>query len=442
MSAPTLIVGAPFSGSGKTVVTLGLLRALRRRGLRATSFKVGPDYIDPAFHSRATNRPCLNLDSWAMRLQTLVGLLEETARGSDIVVGEGVMGLFDGAPDGSGSTADLAATLDLPVLLVVDAQKLGQSAAAMVEGFVRFREDVEVAAVLFNRVGSPAHAELLREAVDARLSLPVVGALPRDPTLLLPERHLGLVQACEHPELETVLERAADLVEHHLDLDRLLRIARPPSVTVLAGAAVPLEPPASRVAVARDPAFAFIYEATLAGWRRRGVEIVFFSPLADQPPDPEAGAIWLPGGYPELHAGRLATCGRFLAGLRSAADRGAFVFGECGGYMVLGRGLVTREGESVAMAGLLPVETSFASPRLHLGYREVEVAAALPFAAAGSLLRGHEFHFACESRCDGPPLFSRTRDARGRPLGPAGCRIGNVAGSFIHLIDRREEPKP
>lgn len=436
MSAPTLLVGAPSSGSGKTVVTLGILRALRRRGLRPGSFKVGPDYLDPAFHTRATGRPCHNLDSWAMRLQTLVGLLESAGEGCDLVVGEGVMGLFDGAPDGSGSTADVAAMLGLPVLLVVEAQKLGQSAAAIVEGFVRFREDVEVAAVLFNRIGSPAHARLLLEALEARLSLPVVGALPREPALELPERHLGLVQACEHPALETVLERAADLVEAHVDLDRLRRIARPPSLGVLPAVPVPLPPPGSRIAVARDEAFAFLYEAVFAGWRRRGAAILFFSPLADEAPDPSADAVWLPGGYPELHAGRLAACGRFLSGLRAAATRGAFVFGECGGYMVLGRGLVTRTGERCAMADLLPVETSFADPRLHLGYREAELAADLPLGPGGGRLRGHEFHFAREVARDGPPLFAAVRDARGRELGPAGSRVGTVAGSFLHLVDR------
>jgi cobyrinic acid a,c-diamide synthase len=436
VSAPVLLVGAPSSGSGKTVVTLGILRALRRRGLRVASFKVGPDYIDPAFHERATGRPCCNLDSWAMRLATLVGLLEAVGRDADIVVGEGVMGLFDGAPDGSGSTADLAALLDLPVLLVVEVQKLGQSAAAIVEGFVRFREDVEVVAVLFNRTGSPAHAALLREALAARLSTPVVGCLPRDPALALPERHLGLVQASEHPDLEKVLERAADLVAEHVDLDRLLRVARPPSVTVLPTRPVPLPPPGQRIAVARDRAFAFLYEAVLAGWRRQGAEMSFFSPLADEAPEPTADAVWLPGGYPELHAGRLALNRRFLDGLRAAAARGAFVFGECGGYMVLGRGLVTREGERCAMAGLLPVETSFAAPRLHLGYREVALAADIPLGAGGTRLRGHEFHFATETLREGPPLFASARDARDCELGPAGCRAGTVAGSFVHLIDR------
>lgn len=436
MSAPVLLIGAPSSGSGKTVVTLGILRALRRRGLRVAAFKVGPDYIDPAFLARASGRPCLNLDSWAMRLATLVGLLETAGRDVDILVGEGVMGLFDGAPDGSGSTADLAALLDLPVLLVVDVQRLGQSAAALVEGFVRFRDEVEVAAVLFNRVGSPAHAELLREALAARLSTPVVGCLPRDPALVLPERHLGLVQACEHPDLERLLEHAADLVQEHIELDRLLRIARPPSVTVLPTRPVPLAPPGQRLAVAHDQAFAFLYEAVLAGWRQAGAEISFFSPLADEAPQAAADAVWLPGGYPELHAGRLAANQRFLTGLRAAAARGAFIFGECGGYMVLGRGLIAPTGESYAMAGLLPVETSFAAPRLHLGYREVALAADLPLGACGARLRGHEFHFASETLCDGPPLFASTRDARGRELGPTGCRLGTVAGSFIHLIDQ------
>ncbi len=438
MSAPFILVAAPASGSGKTVLTLGLLRAMQKRGLRVGSFKVGPDYIDPAFHSHITGRPCPNLDSWAMRFSTLVGLLEEAGREVDLVIGEGVMGLFDGAPDGSGSTADLAALFGLPVVLVIEAQKLGQSAAAIAEGFLRFREDVEVVGVIFNRVGSSAHAELLREACDARFSTPVLGSLPRDADLVLPERHLGLVQASEHTTLGTVVECAAGLVERHLDLDRFLRLARNPSVSVLAADVKPLPPLGQRIAVARDSAFAFCYPSLLEGWRRQGTEISFFSPLGDEPPDDMADAVFLPGGYPELHAERLARHRRFLAGLRAAARRGAFIYGECGGYMVLGRHLVDRRGEGHEMAGLLPVVTSFEHPRLHLGYRQMVLAADLPLGSRAESFRGHEFHFAAERERAGEPLFASTLDARGRWLGAAGCRACNVAGSFLHLIDRSD----
>ena len=438
MSTPTLLVAAPASGSGKTVVTLGLLRAFARQGRRVDSFKVGPDYIDPAFHARATGRPCANLDSWAMRFSTLAGLLEETGRQSDLVIGEGVMGLFDGAPDGSGSTADLAALFGLPVVLVVEAQKLGQSVAAVVEGFLRFREDVEIVGLVLNRIGSPAHAEILREACDARFSLPLLGCIPRHADLHLPERHLGLVQASEHRHLADAIERAADVVERHLDLARILRLARAPSVSVLASTVRPLPTPGQRIAVARDEAFAFAYASVLEGWRRQGAEILCFSPLADEAPDRTADAVYLPGGYPELHAERIAANATFLEGLREAAGRGAFVFGECGGYMVLGRELVDRAGASHAMAGLLPVRTSFARPRLHLGYREMILAERSPLGHIRCGFRGHEFHFAEELERGGKPLFSEVRDVRGRSLGTAGVREGSVAGSFLHLIDRTD----
>jgi cobyrinic acid a,c-diamide synthase len=435
LSAPAVLVAAPASGAGKTLVTLGILRALRRRGLAVSSFKVGPDYIDPAFHHAASGRPCLNLDGWGMRFETLAALMEEAGRGAELVMGEGVMGLFDGAADGSGSTADLAATFGLPVVLVVDARGMGASAAAVVDGFRRHRDDVLVAGVLFNRVASPAHARLLAAACDGRFAIPLVGCLRREPDLALPSRHLGLVQACEHPALETFLERAADLVTGCLDLDLLLRLARPPSVTVLGPDARPLPPLGQRIAVARDAAFGFVYEATLAGWRREGAEIVCFSPLADQAPDPAADAVYLPGGYPELHLPALADCARCLGGLRAAAARGAFLFGECGGYMALGRSLVDGAGQGHAMAGLLPIVTSFARPRLQLGYRRIETLAATPLGGVGSRFRGHEFHCACEVVREGPGLF-RARGADGGETALAGAVSGRVGGSFLHLIDR------
>ncbi len=437
MSPPAIVVAAAASGSGKTVLTLGLLAALRRRGLRVGSFKVGPDYIDPAFHARITGRPCVNLDTWGMRLETLVGLLEEAGRGVDLLVGEGVMGLFDGAPDGRGSTADLVALLGLPVVLVVDAQRLGQSAAAIVEGFLRFREDVEVAAVVFNRVAGGAHARLLEEALAARSSIPLLGHLPRDGALELPERHLGLVQAVEQRHLKEMVERAGELVAEYLDLDRLQRLARPASIAALGPPPLQLPPPGQHIAIARDEAFAFVYESVLAGWRRAGAHLSFFSPLQDEAPGVGVDAVVLPGGYPELHAERLAHNRRFLEGLRRAAGRGAFIYGECGGYMVLGRHLTDRAGISYLMAGLLPIATSFAAPRLHLGYREVQLAADGPLGPAGSRYAAHEFHFARETHHEGPPLFAHVTDARGRELAPAGCRVGTVAGSFLHLLDRR-----
>lgn len=440
MSAPGIVIAAPASRSGKTTVTLALLRAFVQRGLVVGSFKVGPDYLDPMWHARASGRPCVNLDAWAMRIETLAGLADQVAADVELVLGEGVMGLFDGARDGHGSTADLASLFDLPVILLVDASGMGASAAALVEGFTHHRDDVEIAGVLFNRVAGPAHEAILRRACDDRFAQPVLGCLPTDPRLALPERHLGLVQAEELADLDDFLDRAAEVVRERVDLDRLTRLARPFGLGLYGPPPRPLRPLGQRIALARDLAFSFAYGATVEGWRIAGAEIVPFSPLADQPPDPGADAVFLPGGYPELHAGRLAANRGFLDGLRAAAARGAFVYGECGGFMTLGRTLIDREGRAHAMAGLLPVVTSFAEPRLHLGYRRLKVLAPTPLGRAATTYRGHEFHYASLIHADqATPLFEVT-DARHEPLGQVGAVIGAVAGSFIHLIDRTSEP--
>ena len=480
---PGIMIGAPASGSGKTTVTLALLRHLRERGVRVGSLKVGPDYIDPAFHAAASGRACLNVDPWAMRESTLAAAVGAAAEDADLVVVEGVMGLFDGATADEGSTADVAAALGWPVVLVVDASAMAASAAAVVHGFASYRSDVDIAGVIYNRVGSDRHAELLVEAT-ARTGRPVLGCLRRAAALALPDRHLGLVQASEHPDLERFLRNAASAIGSAVDVDALLRVARtealepaaepagagrseprrgprqgglavpapprrargtdtefvdPCAVGRPGGRAAPLPVFGQRIAVARDEAFAFAYPLVLDGWRRAGAEVLPFSPLADELPSPVADAVYLPGGYPELHAGRLAGASRFIAGLRAAAARGAVVYGECGGYMVLGDSLVDADGEAHAMAGLLPVATTFAKRRLTLGYRTAHALAGGPLGAAGTGYRGHEFHYARVLREDGDEGLFRCADARGRDLGPAGRRIGRIMGSFVHLIDRMDE---
>ncbi len=436
MPAPGLIVAAPASGSGKTVVTLGLLRALARAGVAVASAKAGPDYIDPAFHAAASGRPCLNLDPWAMRPATLAAAASRLGEDAELVVCEGVMGLFDGATVDEGSTADLAAAFGWPVVLVVDARAQAASAAAVVRGFADFRADVTVGGVLFNRIGGDRHADILRAACDRAVpGIPVLGCLPRETGLVLPERHLGLVQAAEHGDLDGFLDRAAGLMERHVDLAALRRLAEPARSIEANDHHPPLAPLGQRIAVADDPAFAFSYPLVIDGWRAAGAEVLPFSPLADEAPPAGADAVYLPGGYPELHAGRLAANGTFLDGLRKAAGAGAAVFGECGGYMVLGQGLVDADGHRHAMAGLLPLETSFADRTLHLGYRRVRLALDGPLGAAGATFRGHEFHYArvvAEGPGDAP---FRCTDAWGRDLGPAGLARGRVVGSFVHLID-------
>ncbi len=437
MAAPGLIIAAPASGQGKTVTTLAVIRALAREGVTVAAAKAGPDYIDPAFHAASGGHPCFNLDLWAMRDETLGGLVAALGSNADIVICEGVMGLFDGAADGSGSTADLAAATGWPVVLVVDVRGQGASVAALLRGFATHRRDLNLAGVILNRVASDRHQETVTRAVnDAQLDLPILGCLPRDQALALPDRHLGLVQASEHPALDRFLDKAAALVADSIDLAALRQIAREAPAGV--AGAQPLPPLGQRVAVARDAAFAFTYASVLEGWRGAGATLSFFSPLADEPPAGDADAVYLPGGYPELHAGRLAGNGRFQGGLRDAAARGAAVYGECGGYMALGRGLTDANGVRHAMAGLLPLETSFTERKLHLGYRAVTVADDSPLGATGLCYAGHEFHYATAVE-EGPaePLFTVV-DARGIDLGPAGLAVGRTTGSFIHLIDRAQ----
>lgn len=446
-AAPGLVIAAPASGSGKTLVTLGLMRAWRDRGLKVAAAKAGPDYIDPRFHEAACGGASINLDPWAMRPGLAAQLAGRHAGSADMLVVEGVMGLFDGAEggpiSGAGSTADLAALLGLPVVLVLDVAAQAQTAAAVAAGLASARPDVTVAGVVLNRVGGPRHADLIRPGLAAA-GLPLLGWLPRIADLALPSRHLGLVQAAEHADLEARVDRAGRLVAEALDLEALQALARQPKSAMPDPPVAPLPPPGQRIALASDAAFAFAYPHLLAGWRRVGATIHPFSPLADEAPDPDADWVFLPGGYPELFAGRLATARPAWAGLRRLAERGVPIHGECGGYMVLGRGLEDADGHRHEMAGLLPLETSMSRPRMTLGYRQAVLSAPAYGLAAGATLRGHEFHYARiiagEGAGEGPgDSLLRWGDAAGRDLGPAGLSVGTVTGAFFHLIDRHAQ---
>jgi len=442
LSAPGLIIAAPRSGAGKTTVTLGLMRALRRRGHRVQPFKCGPDYIDPAFHEVAAGCPSYNLDSWAMGAD-LIATLATAAAGADIAVAEGVMGLFDGAAargqSGSGTTADLASLLGWPVVLVLDVTGQTETAAAVALGCASYRDDVDIAGVILNRVASARHLALIAPAFE-RIKLPVFGAVLRDEGIALPERHLGLVQARETAGIDQHLDRLADVIDATVDVDAVRRAARPLKVSPAINDAQSneskfhLPPPGQRIALAQDRAFSFMYPHLLRQWRRAGAEIIPFSPLADEAPDDGADAVWLPGGYPELHAGTLASAHRFRAGLRALAQRSVPIHGECGGYMVLGRGLVDADGSRHEMTGLLGLETSFARRRLHLGYRRARLARDCSLGAQGTEVFGHEFHYASTVSVDGDSLVD-CRDASGASVPEQGARQGSTTGTFFHVID-------
>ena len=430
---PGLMISAPASGTGKTTVMLGLLRAFSSDGLAVQPFKSGPDYIDPAFHRAASGRASFNLDTWAMG-EGLLDRIAAQAAGADLVIAEGSMGLYDGVAtpgaSGCGSSAELAMRMGWPVVLVLDVSGQAQSAAAAALGFARYNPGLPFAGVILNRVASPRHERLIRVGMEAA-GLRILGALPRRGDLTLPERHLGLVQAAEHPDLDRAIADYADLLRQNVDLDAIRATAAGTAPRPGPGASLP-RPPAQRIALAQDAAFSFASPHVRTGWRRAGAEILPFSPLADQPPDPRADLVWLPGGYPELHAGQLAAAQTFRAGLRAHADTRP-VHGECGGYMALGAALIDKDGARHEMAGLLGLVTSYETRRMHLGYRRASLLAPMPGHAAGTALRGHEFHYSTILDQPDPPL-ARVCDADGAEVAETGSCRGHVSGTFFHLI--------
>ena len=426
MTARGFVIAAPTSGAGKTTVTLGLLRALKRRGIDVRAAKSGPDYIDPAFHESACGAASVNLDPWAMPEAALQA--RAAAQGGSLLVVEGAMGVLDAGADGKGSAADLATMLGLPLVLVLDISKSGQSALLPAVGLQALRPDLHLAGAILNRAGSARHIALAKFPLEAA-GTRVFGHLPRKMSLHLSERHLGLVQASETDALESFLEAAADAVESAVDLDALIDAAGP--LTPPKGDYSGLPPLGHRIAVASDTAFAFAYPHLLAEWHAQGAQVLPFSPLDNKGPDPFADAVFLPGGYPELFAGQLASSQKFLSLTRRAADRGARVYGECGGYMALGEGLVDADGNRHEMLGLLPLTTSFQQRRLTLGYRRLTPLTGAPWTEP---LMGHEFHYATIVREGGLPRLFEATDAIGDPLPALGLQSGRVLGSFAHVI--------
>lgn len=430
------MISAPSSGTGKTTVMLGLLRALTEDGLAVQPFKSGPDYIDPAFHQAASGRSSFNLDGWAMGSR-LWQAIAARASGADICVAEGSMGLFDGVAtrgqQGYGSSAETAIAMGWPVVLILDVSGQAQSAAATALGFKSYNPDLPFAGVILNRVASPRHERLTRLGME-RAGLPVLGVLPRRGDLALPERHLGLIQAVEHPDLDAAIADYAIFLRENVDLAAIRAAARGGAAPA-ASPGLP-KPPAQRIAIARDAAFSFVYPHLLEGWQEAGAQIMPFSPLADEAPHPDADLVWLPGGYPELHAGQLAAAETFHKGLRTHAQTRP-VHGECGGYMAMGAALIDKAGTTHRMAGLLGLVTSYEKRKFHLGYRRAELEAPLPGFAPGAALRGHEFHYSTILEQPDAPL-ANVRDADGTPVPETGSHKGHASGTFFHLITAEE----
>lgn len=346
------------------------------------------------------------------------------------------MGLYDGVATrgqtGFGSSAETAARMGWPVVLVVDVGGQAQSAAATALGFRAYQPDLPFAGVILNRVASPRHERLTRLGME-QAGLTVLGSLPRRGDLTLPERHLGLIQAVEHPDLEAAIAGYAEFLRSHVDLDAIRRAAV--GRTLPNGGALPT-PPAQRIALARDAAFSFTYPHLLEGWRAAGAEILPFSPLANEAPDPTADLVWLPGGYPELHGGTLAAAETWRDGMTQHAETRP-IHGECGGYMTLGEGLIAKDGSRHRMAGLMGLVSSYEKRKFHLGYRRAVLREPMPGFGAGAALRGHEFHYTTILEEPDVPLAD-VFDADGNPVVETGSRRGRVSGTFFHLIS--EEP--
>ncbi len=428
---PRVVIAGTSSGAGKTSVTCGLIGALRRRGLVVQGFKVGPDYIDPSYHAGASGRPGRNLDAFLSGPELIAPLARHGARGADVAVVEGVMGLFDGA-SGRGelaSTAHVAKLLQAPVLLVVDAASMARSAAAIVHGYRTFDPDVDVAGVVFNRVGSDHHEQLLRDAI-APLGVPVLGALRRDDRIVTPERHLGLVPAGEREShTRAALTALADAIARYADLGEIERLAR--AAPDLPGAAWTAEPscapaPGARIAIARGPAFSFHYEENLELLHAAGAELIAFDPLSDEALPADVGALLLAGGFPEVFGAELEANAPLRAQVAAFAGSGRPVLAECGGLLYL-----CTELDGHEMCGALPARAQMTG-RLTLGYRDAVCRAATPWLGAGDRVRGHEFHYSQVAPVNDELPAAWTLSARATERAE-GYVQGGVQASYLHV---------
>ncbi|MHB1598486.1 MAG: cobyrinate a,c-diamide synthase, partial [Acidimicrobiales bacterium] len=412
---PRLVVAGVASGVGKTTVATGLMAALRARGHKVAAAKVGPDFIDPGYHALATGRPGRNLDSWICGEPAMAPLAGRAGAGADLLVVEGVMGLFDGASGGGASgggpdasTASIARLLDAPVLLVVDASSMSRSVAALVHGYVSFEPDLRVAGVVLNRVGSPGHLDLLREAL-APLGVPVLGALGRDDALSWRDRHLGLVPVAEQPAVVAAsLERLAAVTARSVDLGAVVALARSAPTRQVDDPVLPEPAGRARVAVAGGPAFSFVYRDNLEALEAAGAELLDVDPLSDPVLPAGAEALYVGGGFPEVYAAALASNTSLLADVRARVGDGLVTWAECGGLLWLARSL-----DDVALAAVLPADAEMTS-RLTLGYRTATTRRDTPLGASGDVLRGHEFHY---STLDPPGDALQLDGRRGSALG-------------------------
>lgn len=441
-----IIIAGTGSSSGKSTVSLGLMGAFRKQGLTVQGFKCGPDYIDPSYHTAITGRSSRNLDSWMLASDVLREVYARGSRGADISIIEGVMGMFDGKSAGSdeGSTAEISALLQAPVLLVVDVGGMGRSAAAVVKGFQAMAgEGVRIAGVIANRTGSPGHGLLIQQAVEQECGIPVVGCLLRDNGIFIPERHLGLIPSLERGDLAPLFQALAAHVQAGVDLEAVWKLAESPEQPGVystlfppeAARAAVLKPDKLRIAVARDAAFHFYYPENLELLEHYGAELVFFSPLAGELLPEDADGLYLGGGFPEEYAGTLAQNRAAAQSIRSAVEAGLPVIAECGGFMYLCRSLVQTDGSIHEMAGVFPGKTVMQTRLAAMGYREAAGAAGNPLLPEGQTARGHEFHYSVyvpENAGQAPHPCAYSVTGR-KGASPEGFLYKNTVAGYTHL---------
>ncbi len=423
---PSFLVAGTHSGCGKTTVTLGLLAAFRKKGLTVAPFKCGPDFIDPTLHQLVTGRISRNLDPWMCGNDFVQHCFNASGSDTDLRLVEGVMGMFDG---GDSSAASLVKLLGIPLLLVVDVRSAAESVAAVVKGFETFDPQISPAGVILNRVGSPRHLELLQKAIEVNCKTPVVGYLPREKQFNLPGRHLGLYMGEEEPLKQEAFALLADTVIEHVDLDSLLKLESN-STEICDRAQVPdatVEP--VRIGVARDKAFCFYYEDNFDLLWKAGAELVFFSPLRDEKLPEDVDGLYFGGGYPELYANRLSANQSLCNEIRQRADSGGVIYAECGGFMYLTQSLRDLDNNIFEMASVFPVSSRMHDRRSALGYREVFLKKDTFLGPAGTVLRGHEFHYSTIS--DMPPAIEQVYGFKKR--GTAGYLYKNVLAGYLHL---------
>jgi cobyrinic acid a,c-diamide synthase len=439
-----LVIAGTHSGVGKTTLTLGIMAALRRRGLVVQGFKAGPDYIDPSYHTAVTGRPSRNLDSWMTGPDAVREIFLRASTDADISVIEGVMGLYDGrdAASNTGSTAEIATLLKAPVILVVDAASMARSAAAVVLGFQRLDPEVRLAGVIVNRIGGESHLRLVRTAIEQVCGIPVLGGLAREEGIEIPERHLGLIPALERGELAPLFERLADIAERSVDLNRLVEIARSAPAAPQPGRWLferttnrgggPSGQPRATIAVARDSAFHFYYPENLELLEQFGARLVEFRPLEGELVPDDADGLYIGGGFPEEYAERLAAQSAVREDVRRRIEAGLPTFAECGGFMFLTKSITDRAGNTYPMVGVIPAEVRMQDRLAALGYREVRALCDSFLMAGGEYARGHEFHYSTVTfREDAVPYAYEVAGLRGTR--PEGYVRGSLVAGYTHL---------